>query len=364
MKEIADRLQKAIGSFQEAESMTCLEYFLTKQRRRFFYEARLIPVFENQIIMIVRNITERKEAEKNLQLAFEKLKKNRENLSKAERLAFVGETSGRVAHEVLNPITSVYSRVENNLNQWQEFNKAVSGTREIISDWQNEYHSGSLMEYLNRMDNDGGSFGDEDFALLNSLVSDTVKFQEERENDLKFILKQIQRVIRIVNNLRELAMTQRSITTFTISKAIHEAYEALEDSLKKRNIEFKTSFPASIPPISADETEIIQVLTNLFRNAMQSIEEKKQGGGLIKAEVKVDKDSIQIRIKDNGSGIPKNLQHAIFDYDFSTKTRDRGTGLGLGVSRRFVHENSRNIVLEESIEGVGSTFLITVSPAE
>lgn len=163
--------------------------------------------------------------------------------------------------------------------------KAVSGTREIISDWQNEYRSGTLMEYLNRTDNDGGSFDEEDFALMNSLVSDTVKFQEKREEDLRFILKQIQRVIRIANNLRNLATTQRSISTFKISKAIHEAYEALEDSLGKRSIEFKTSFPASIPPISADETEMIQMVTNLFRNAMQSIEEKNQGGGLIKAEV-------------------------------------------------------------------------------
>jgi len=299
-----------------------------------------------------------------LQKTLTKLKQTQEDLSRAERLALVGETSGRVAHEVLNPITSIFSRVENNIDQWQEFNNVLEGTQEIVKDWQSEYRSGDFAGYLTRQSDNGKSYGDEDFELLNNLTDSAVTFQQQRINDLKFIYKQLQRVIKIINNLRESVRAQKTITKFKIAKTIEEALEVMEDSLKKRNIEVKRTIPPDLPHIMADESEVIQVFTNMFRNAIQSIEEKRLQGGMISTVASFTNGKIAIRIKDTGNGIPQKAQGSIFDFNFSTKERDKGTGLGLGISRRFVRETGGDLVLEESVKGVGSTFLITIPPAQ
>ena len=307
-----------------------------------------------------QEIAERKQAEEKLQSAFSKLKQTQEDLYKAERLALVGETSGRVAHEVLNPITSIYSRVENNIKQWQGFKKNLDGTAEIVNDWHNEYRSGNFLEYLTNTNDDGKPYGDEDFELLNNLTNKAVTFQQQRKGDLEFIYKQLNRVIKIINTLREAARTQRTIAKFNIGKTIDEAFEALEDSLKKRGIEFKKNIPPDLPTIEADETEIIQVFTNMFRNSMQSIDEKKQRGGIISTIAKINNGNIEVRIQDTGNGIPNEVQNSIFNFDFSTKDKDKGTGLGLGISRRFVRESGGEMTLEESTEKIGTTFLIKI----
>jgi signal transduction histidine kinase len=72
------------------------------------------------------------------------------------------------------------------------------------------------------------------------------------------------------------------------------------------------------------------------------------------------RDLLEIRVSDNGKGIPLKNQGSIFDFDFTTKPKDQGTGLGLGICRRFVRENGGDLDIEESIEGKGTTFLATI----
>ncbi len=311
-----------------------------------------------------QEVSERKQAEENLQNAFSKLKRTQENLLKAEKLALVGETSGRVAHEVLNPITSIFSRVENNIKLWHGFKNNLDCTAEIVNDWQNEYRAGNFAEYLTKTNDDGKAYGEEDFAILSNLTNNAAIFQQQREADLEFIYKQLNRVIKIINTLRESVRTQRTIVRFNLDKIINEAFEALEDSLKKRGIEFNKSVPTDLPAIEADEIEIIQVFVNMFRNAMQSIDEKEQRGGIISTAAKINDGNIEVRIQDTGNGIPKEVQNSIFNFDFSTKDKDKGTGLGLGISRRFIRENGGDMTLEESSEKIGTSFLITIPVAK
>ena len=301
-------------------------------------------------------------AESNEQLAAEvdQRKRVQESLLKAERLAVVGETSGRVAHEVLNPITSILSRVEFNLSQWQEFSQLVENSREIVEDWHKEYRTGTFPEYLRTTSEDGLPYGDEDFALLDKLLTSQLVFQQKRREDLNFVHKQLQRVIKIVNNLRESVITKRHVRKLDISVAIGEAYDVLADSLAKRRIRAVSKIPENLPQVMADESEMVQAFTNLFRNAMQSIDEKQQREGIIETEVLVGEDVLEIRITDSGTGIPEDAQQAIFSFDFTTKSRDQGTGLGLGISRRFVRESGGDLVLEKTAEGEGTTFLLTI----
>ncbi len=320
----------------------------------------LQEINEQLEVRVQKRTAQLAESNKQLESEVEQRKQIQESLLKAERLAVVGETSGRVAHEVLNPITSILSRVEYNLNQWQEFSQLVGNSREIVEDWHKEYRAGTFVDYLQTVSEDGQPYGDEDFALLDKLLTSQLVFQQKRREDLNFVHRQLQRVIKIINNLRESVITKRHIRKLDIAEAISEAYDVLEDSFSKRRIKAVKRIPENLPLVMADESEMVQAFTNLFRNAMQSIDEKQQRNGVIETEVLVEESQLEIRIRDNGTGIPEDARQAIFSFDFSTKSKDQGTGLGLGISRRFVRESGGDLVLDETIEGEGTTFVMTI----
>lgn len=294
-----------------------------------------------------------------VQQAFDELQVLQEDLLNAERLAVVGETSGRVAHEVLNPITAILFRVENDLTKWPELQDSLKGFQEILGDWQQELKNGTLPQYFSQKNEKGVLYGEDDLILLQGLANEFTYLHEERQQDLQFIFKQIQRVIKIINTLREATMTTRSISRFPLSEPLLEALDLLADSLEKRNITVKKNIPYDLPSMDADLTEFVQVYTNLLRNAMQSIDQKLRQGGMITIDVRRNEETaVEIRIKDNGKGIPAAIQASVFEQHFTTKGKKDGTGLGLGISRRFVREYGGELLLEESREGEGSTFLI------
>ncbi|MBU4236938.1 MAG: GHKL domain-containing protein [Proteobacteria bacterium] len=296
-----------------------------------------------------------------VQQAFDELRVVQEDLLQAERLAVVGETSGRVAHEVLNPVSAIMFRVENDLAKCPEIHDSLEGLREILSDWQQEMENGTLPRYFSEKGEEGVSYGAEDLSLLQGMADEFQLLNEQRQQNLQFIFKQIQRVIKIINVLRESTMTNRSVSRFPVTEPLLEALDLLADSLQKRKITVQKSIPDGLPHIDADLTEFIQVFTNLLRNAMQSIDQKQQQGGMITVDVRQNEErTIEIRIKDNGKGIPAAIQASIFEQHFTTKGKSEGTGLGLGISRRFVREYGGELILEESREGEGTTFLVTL----
>jgi hypothetical protein len=105
------------------------------------------------------------------------------------------------------------------------------------------------------------------------------------------------------------------------------------------------------PPIQADPTEIGQIFSNLFTNALY---EMRQGGTL---EVCLDHDEkeIAVKVSDSGGGIPRENLGQIFDPFFTTK--EKGTGFGLSVVLRIVKTYGGSIKLD-SVIGEGTTFHI------
>jgi len=291
--------------------------------------------------------------------AFAELSAVQEDLLAAERLAVVGETSGRVAHEVLNPITAIMFRVEKDISRWSDLQDALTAMAEVVADWREQFEQGSLADYLSTSNEQGATYGAEDFALLQKSHEQAKAAAEQRQQNLQFVFTQIQRVIKIINALRESAITARTIATFPVSQPLREAVDLLDDSLRKRKITVNTAIPAQPHYVKADLSELTQLFTNLLRNAMQSIDKKRDHTGLISAGIKATDDGrVEIRITDNGVGIPREIQAGIFDQNFTTKEKQEGSGLGLAISRRFAREYGGELLLEKSVEGSGSTFLV------
>lgn len=122
------------------------------------------------------------------------------------------------------------------------------------------------------------------------------------------------------------------------------------------HITTKTVLPQEQCPILAAPTQIQQVLLNLCTNAYHAIEKEKQGVITIEC-VKLREKTARLIVRDNGKGIPDDLQGQIFDPFFTTKKVGEGTGLGLSVVHGIVESHNGQIHLE-STEGQGSTFTI------
>ena len=110
--------------------------------------------------------------------------------------------------------------------------------------------------------------------------------------------------------------------------------------------------------------DIGRVLLNLYNNAFYSVTEKKQQQSegykpTISASTKKLNGKIEIRVKDNGPGIPHNVIDKIFQPFFTTKPTGQGTGLGLSLSYDIIKAHGGEIKVETK-EGEGSEFVITL----
>ena len=118
----------------------------------------------------------------------------------------------------------------------------------------------------------------------------------------------------------------------------------------------------SLPEINVVPQEIGRVLVNLINNAFYSVRERarKEESGyepLVSLSTKMGVEKIEIRIKDNGTGIPGNVLQKIFQPFFTTKPTGQGTGLGLSISNDIVKAHGGELKVETT-EGKGCEFVI------
>ena len=116
--------------------------------------------------------------------------------------------------------------------------------------------------------------------------------------------------------------------------------------------------PDDLPAVAADPDELVQVFTNLLRNAVQAIEATGRGYGRIAIAGKTTRGRVELRIGDDGIGIPNENLDKVFEAGFTTKPREQGTGLGLNISRRFIRECHGDVEILETAADRGTTFLI------
>jgi signal transduction histidine kinase len=211
---------------------------------------------------------------------------------------------------------------------------------------------------------------------LQSIVPNLEKASEE---ELKTYIEQlagcidsglngVQRVIDIVHSMKNFAHGG------TDMMQIASLNDALEDTIIistgkwKYVAEIVREFDPKIPEIQCRISELNQVFLNMIVNAAQAIEERgKDHSGKITVTTKYLKEAgmAEVSIKDNGCGIPKEIQQKVFEKFFTTKKMGVGTGQGLAVSVMVVEKHNGKIWLE-SEEGVGTTFFIQIpiSPPE
>ncbi|RYE22875.1 MAG: HAMP domain-containing histidine kinase, partial [Sphingobacteriaceae bacterium] len=141
------------------------------------------------------------------------------------------------------------------------------------------------------------------------------------------------------------------------------SYHGLRAKDKTFNATMTTHFQENLPQINIVPQDIGRVLLNLFNNAFYATQQKqKLIGTNYKPEVAVDTSFtgtfLVIKVKDNGTGIPEEIQEKILQPFFTTKPTGEGTGLGLSLSYDIVVKGHGGKIEIKSKEGEGSEFTI------
>jgi two-component system, NtrC family, sensor kinase len=186
------------------------------------------------------------------------------------------------------------------------------------------------------------------------LVKDTVE-NPDTLKDIDVILKHTRNVQTIVKDLLHLSRPKQVLSGIcSINTAVTNAMEVFKTQSASKEISVKSYLKEDLPDIKCDAAILEQILTNLWLNAFDALQES---GGDITISTGLAKDNqVLLSIEDNGPGIPDHVISQIFDPFYTTKDVGKGTGLGLSVVYGFINELGGRIEVESNDTTIFNLF--------
>ncbi|BAZ74672.1 response regulator receiver sensor signal transduction histidine kinase [Aulosira laxa NIES-50] len=267
-------------------------------------------------------------------------------LVQQEKLSTLGELIAGVAHEINNPISFIFSNIEH-------LEEHIASITEILQLYQQEYLHPSAK------------------------ITDA-----SEELDLEFALKDIVKIINSfklgTDRLRNLSLSLRNFSRADVdTKQPADLHQGLDSTLlilqhrlksvgDRPRIEVVRSY-GQLPEVNCYPGQINQVFMNILANAIDALDEamihSKMSASIPQIQITTDIDAqncVNIRIADNGMGIPDLIQERLFEPLFTTKPVGKGTGLGLSIAHQIIVEKHNGILKVNSQPGQGTEFSIKI----
>jgi signal transduction histidine kinase len=250
-------------------------------------------------------------------------------------MASLGELTAGIAHEIQNPLNFV--------NNFSEVNK------ELLVEMKDEIEKGNMEEVK---------------AIANDIIGNEEKISHHGKR-ADAIVKGMLQHSRSSSGIKEPV----DINVLA-DEYLRLAYHGLRAKDKSFNAKFETDLDETVGKINIIPQDIGRVLVNLISNAFYAVNEKKKRGRnnyeptvTVSTKLTIPSSTgggqrmAEIRIKDNGPGIPQNVLDKIFQPFFTTKPTGQGTGLGLSLAYDIVKAHGGALTVETK-EGEGSEFII------
>jgi signal transduction histidine kinase len=231
-------------------------------------------------------------------LLFKEQRERFRRMSRADRLATIGELAAGAAHEIRNPLTAIRSSL-----QYLESKQTDDTTRKLVSS--------ALLET----------------ARINEIVSALMAFSRPTE---------------IVRERLELLPT------------LEESIDLILFQARTQKVEIRRVFPEGSLPVLGDKSQLKQLFLNLLLNAVQAM---PAGGTLTVEALRKEGTKAVVAVADTGDGIPDENMDRIFDPFFTTKKG--GTGLGLSICYNIVKSHGGEIEVKSRV-GQGTTILVSL----
>jgi signal transduction histidine kinase len=177
------------------------------------------------------------------------------------------------------------------------------------------------------------------------------------KESLESINKQIDHSVNTIEEFRNFFRSNVKKETLSIQELFDSVLRLVKDEMIKNNIEVITEGDTSLQ-IFINPNEFKHVLLNLITNAKDALHENQGDNKTITLSANTDEDHILIRVKDNGTGVPQEIIHKIFEPNFTTKPSDKGTGIGLHISKMILEKIDATINMENKNPGAEFTIKI------
>ena len=311
----------------------------TVRRRRFVRKERELA--RERELKQARRIEEAyhklNEAHTELEQAHAHLKTTQQQLIQSEKMASLGQLTAGIAHEIKNPLNFI--------------NNFASLSTDLADELQEEIETNK------------GRALNEVFENLTSILED-LKLNAEKINHHG------KRANVIVTNMLEHSRAissrrQRTDINALLDEFVNLAYHGIQAQEVGFKAIIKREYDNEIGMVEIQPKEMGRVFLNLLSNAFYAIdEEQKRHNGAYEPTLWVSTkkagDQLEVRVRDNGDGIPEAIRDKIFEPFFTTKPTGRGTGLGLSLSYDIVTQGHGGRLEIRSEEGEGATFIVSL----
>ena len=284
-------------------------------------------------IIFYRNNRQKNKAKIKIEKAYDNLKATQQQLIQSEKMASLGELTAGIAHEIQNPLNFVnnFSEVSN----------------ELVDEMNNELSKGDI---------------DEAKVIAGDIKQNLEKINHHGKR-ADAIVKGMLQHSRSSNGQPE----PTDINALT-DEYLRLAYHGLKAKDRAFDVNIKMDFDNSIGKINVIPQDIGRVILNLINNAFYAVDEKKKHASansaqngfepIVLVSTKKNNGNVEIRVSDNGNGIPQKVLDKIFQPFFTTKPTGQGTGLGLSLAYDIVTKGHGGNLRVHAKEGEGSEFII------
>ncbi len=284
-------------------------------------------------LLLGRHARQQQRAREALEQSLAELKATQEQLVQREKMAFLGELTAGIAHELQNPLNFVKNFAE----------VSTSLVDEITGERRDPNRNASLEQ-----------------EILVGL-----------KQNLQKISQHGQRATSIIKGMLEHSRTgtgQRVATDLNnlVDESLRLAYHGLLTKDKDFTAQLTTIFDPALPTVPVVAQDLGRVLINLFTNAFYAVQQRQYQypdptySPEVTVTTRAVPGSVEIRIRDNGTGMSEAVRARIFQPFFTTKPVGEGTGLGLSLSHDIVTTGHGGTLTVVSQEGEGTEFLIVL----
>jgi len=278
--------------------------------------------------LVAERTAELTQQKEELEQAFAELRNTQSQLIQSEKMASLGELTAGIAHEIQNPLNFV-----NNFSE-------VSS--ELLDEMQVELDKGNIK----------GA----------KLIIGDVKLNLEKINHHG---KRADSIVKgmLLHSRASSGQKEPTDVNALADEYLRLAYHGLRAKDKTFNAKFETDFDETIGKINLVPQDFGRVILNLLNNAFYAVTEKKNqiGDGYfptVSISTKKIGTDVEIKVFDNGNGIPQKIIDKIFQPFFTTKPAGKGTGLGLSMCYEIITQIHGGELKVETKEGEGSVFII------
>jgi signal transduction histidine kinase/ligand-binding sensor domain-containing protein len=283
----------------------------------------------------LQKAAELKAAFHELDAAHKNLKATQQQLITQEKLASLGQLTAGIAHEIKNPLNFVNNFAALSVDLMKELNATLTKQKDKLGD-----------EAAAEIDD-----------MLHTLEQNAEKINHHGQR-ADGIVKSMMQHARGSSGQREPADINH-----LLDEAVNLVYHGMRANDASFNITIEKEYDSTIGKLEVVPQELSRVFLNLINNACYAAHQKKKDSldgfsPTLSVSTKNLGDKIEIRIRDNGNGIPAEIREKIFNPFFTTKPTGQGTGLGLSISYDIIVQQHRGEIKVETENGKFAEFVV------